>query len=128
MKWNEGHNWTLNNLNIPGNIEYFQYKYVVLRDGKPDRWEQGFNRIADLNLLKREKELILNDQFDRYTANFSMYYPVKTDEHMKINGDPEELGRWSHGAGPVSMGIAKEYVVWLTGESVKPWEYKVTFK
>jgi hypothetical protein len=47
---------------------------------------------------------------------------------MRINGDPEELGFWSKGCGPVTMGIAKKDVIWLTGEAVKPWDYHVSFK
>jgi hypothetical protein len=26
------------------------------------------------------------------------------------------------------MGISKDEVVWLTGEKVKPWKYRVVFK
>ena len=50
MKWTEGHVWVLSGMKI--NEAVFQYKYVVMKDGKPDRWEQGFNRIADLRLLQ----------------------------------------------------------------------------
>jgi hypothetical protein len=27
-----------------------------MKDGKPDRWEKGFNRIADLKLLQAEHD------------------------------------------------------------------------
>ena len=98
------------NLKIPGSDAVFQYKYVVLKDGKPDRWEKGFNRIADLRLLQAENDgatkLLLNDQFDRYTVNFSMYYPLKEGEYMKINGDPPELGFWQKGLGPINMQLS----------------------
>lgn len=49
MRWTEGHVWVLENVQI--SKPYFQYKYVVMKDGRPDRWEQGINRIADLALL-----------------------------------------------------------------------------
>ena len=45
MRWTEGHVWVLENVQI--SKPYFQYKYVVMKDGRPDRWEQGINRIAD---------------------------------------------------------------------------------
>ena len=38
MKWTDGHVWTLCDVPIR-NVQHFQYKYVVLKDGKPDRWE-----------------------------------------------------------------------------------------
>ena len=50
MKWSEGHIWVLPDIRISD--PYFQYKYVVLNNGQPERWEQGLNRIADLPLLK----------------------------------------------------------------------------
>lgn len=37
MKWTEGHIWTLPDMRISD--KYFQYKYVVLRNGVPERWE-----------------------------------------------------------------------------------------
>jgi hypothetical protein len=47
---------------------------------------------------------------------------------MRINGDPEELGFWNKGQGPLKMQKAKNEVVWLTGEKVRPWEFPVVFK
>lgn len=103
-----------------------------MKNGQPDRWEQGINRIADLALLQAQSgggtQLSLLDQFDRYTVNFSMHYPVEDCEYMRINGDPEELGFWNKGDGPLKMARARQEVVWLTGEKVRPWEFPVTFK
>ena len=74
------------------------YKYVVIQDGQPFRWEEGFNRIADLKLLSSQYNglttLQLNDEFNRFSVNFTMYYPLKNDQYMKINGDTPELGFW----------------------------------
>ena len=47
---------------------------------------------------------------------------------MKINGDPPELGFWQKGDGPISMQLAQNDVVWLTGEKVRPYNMPVTFK
>ena len=47
---------------------------------------------------------------------------------MKINGDPEELGFWQKGKGPLPMQLAKQEVTWLTGEKVVPWEFFTQFK
>lgn len=57
-----------------------------------------------------------------------MHYPVEDCEYMRINGDPEELGFWNKGLGPLKMQRAKQDVVWLTGEKVRPWEFRVAFK
>ena len=34
-----------------------------------------------------------------------MYYPLKNEiqDYMRINGDPEELGSWNKGLGPLRM-------------------------
>ena len=50
MKWTEGHVWVLDSLRVSSR-DFFQYKYVLMRDNKPLIWEQGFNRIADLRAL-----------------------------------------------------------------------------
>lgn len=128
MEWTEGHVWVLKNVKL--NVPFFQYKYVVLNNGQPERWELGLNRIADLALLKAEQpdqtDLILNDQFDTYTVNFSIHYPVDSNEHMRINGDPKQLGLWLQ-QGPVKMQLSDKDVVWLTGEKVRPWILPVVF-
>lgn len=49
------------------------------------------------------EDLELTDLFDRYTVNFTMYFPVKDAEYMRINGDPDELGFWNKGDGPLPM-------------------------
>lgn len=130
MKWTSGHVWVLENQQI--NAPYFQYKYVVLNNGQPDRWEKGINRIGDMVLLQAQTgggtDLSIYDQFDRYTVNFSMHYPMEDCEFMRINGDPPELGLWNKLEGPLKMQRARNEVVWLTGEKVKPWEFHCTFK
>lgn len=100
MKWNEGHVWSISGVKVPSSEEVFQYKYVVLNNNHPGRWEQGFNRIADLKLLAAQtgsNNVQLSDVFDRYTVDFSIYYPVQQTEYMRINGDPPELGLWNKG-------------------------------
>ena len=98
LKWTEGHVWVLPNVSISSSNCVFQYKYVVLDGGKAGRWEQGFNRIADLKLLSQKQgggsNVELQDEWDRYFVNFTMYFPLKQNEYMKINGDPPELGFW----------------------------------
>ena len=63
----------------------------------------------------------LFDQFEKYTVNFSVHYPLDDGEHMNINGETDQLGDWHNGKGPLEMQISKEEVVWLTGEKVHPW-------
>lgn len=48
----------------------------------------------------------LRDHFERYTVNFSIHYPLKEGEYMRINGDPEILGFWNKGTGPKRMEAA----------------------
>ena len=57
---------------------------------------------------------------------FSIYYPLKDErnEYMRINGDPIILGAWNKGEGPLKM-VKGEEVTWLTGQRVKPWEFRV---
>ena len=142
MKWTEGHIWEIN-LKMPSKDCVFFYKYVKVKDGNAEEWEQGYNRIADLlslhqtqNLSGKEESknsdvsnVILDDSWHQYTVNFSIYYPLKNEDEevMKINGEGKQLGAWNAGKGPRTMIQAKEEVVWLTGMKVRPWEWKVTF-
>ena len=36
---------------IISNVPYFQYKYVIMEDDQDLKWENGMNRIADLEML-----------------------------------------------------------------------------
>lgn len=50
MKWTEGHVWVAENILIQSS-SFFTYKYVVMKQDKAVRWEQGPNRVADLEIL-----------------------------------------------------------------------------
>lgn len=55
MKWTDGHNWVADNIRISqskGDPTHFMYKYALMRKGRHQYYEKGFNRIADLKLLK----------------------------------------------------------------------------
>ena len=69
----------------------------------------------------------LDDEWERFTVCFSMYFPTKTNEYMRINGDLPELGAWNKGDGPVRMKYGEERI-WLTGQKVKPWEFLLKVK
>lgn len=43
---------------------------------------------------------------------------------MRINGDLDQLGMWNKGDGPIKMTYGEE-MTWLTGQRVKPWEFRV---
>lgn len=60
MKWSEGHVWVLKDVVTCEPV--FQYKYLVVNNGQPERWEVGVNRIADLPLLEAESgDMVLQD-------------------------------------------------------------------
>ena len=58
---------------------------------QPIRWEYGINRIADLALLNHEQQdkeykqisknkinnNYIEDEWERFTIKFSIYYPLK---------------------------------------------------
>jgi hypothetical protein len=50
MKWTDGHVWVLDNP-IVSSVPYFSYKYVIMEDDQDLKWENGMNRIADLEML-----------------------------------------------------------------------------
>ena len=55
MKWTEGHNWVAEDIIInehKGDPSHFMYKYALVKNGKFQFFERGFNRIADLKLLQ----------------------------------------------------------------------------
>mmetsp|Transcript_18109 Transcript_18109/g.30921 ORF Transcript_18109/g.30921 Transcript_18109/m.30921 type:complete len:163 (+) Transcript_18109:268-756(+) len=141
MKWTAGHIWVLEGLRVPAGKSVFQYKYVKMENGSPVQWEQGYNRLADLYLLHqqqsqlgsgeqvRESSVHLIDSWEKYTVNFSIFYPLEDEvnQFMRINGEGKELGAWNKGLGPQKMLRAKREIVWLTGMKVHPWEWFVEF-
>ena len=50
MIWTEGHIWVLDSKIIKSK-QFLCYKYVLMKDEKPQTWERGENRLADLRLL-----------------------------------------------------------------------------
>ena len=84
MKWTEGHLWVLKDVIVPASSSVFTYKYVVAKDNGEQKWEKGYNRIADLVLLTKDQNqegeavpvLHLHDRWESYTVNFSIYYPL----------------------------------------------------
>jgi len=50
MKWTEGHIWVLDSP-IQTLEPHFTYKYVIFEDDKIVKFEDGIDRIADLELL-----------------------------------------------------------------------------
>ncbi len=57
--------------------------------------------------------------------NFSIYFPIKSNEIMRINGDIQEMGNWNKGEGPRPMSVSDTEVKWLTGSRVRPWVFTV---
>ena len=71
-----------------------------------------YSRIADLRLLEVQqqgqsvltlrKQLLnlfwsIEDEWERFIIHFTIYYPLKDSEIMRINGDLPELGSWNKG-------------------------------
>ena len=73
----------------------------------------------------RSKNLELLDEWERFIINFSIYYPIKSNEIMRINGDIIEIGNWNKGDGPKPMTQSDTEIRWLTGAKVKPWVFQV---
>ena len=59
-----GDSWALE-IAIPSYNSVFEYKYVVMNHGQPERWEQCSNRKADLKLNSGDSNKVwFEDQFD----------------------------------------------------------------
>lgn len=99
------------------------------------REEKGFNRLADLMILD---ELVLNDEWESYSVRFSIYYPMKDCEVMRVQGDSLQLGNWGCKIAGYNdkpgelhakiMSKSDREERWLTGEYVRPWLYEVKFQ
>ena len=102
LKWTEGHIWVSERpLFVKMNQSIFQYKYALLweKDLKLLKIERGVDRIADLKILpetlmntnetynkylqdyvSREgiqyKQVEMNDVWEKFTVNFTVFYPM----------------------------------------------------
>lgn len=54
LAWTPGHVW-VSKEPIVSQDDQFQYKYVLMKDGKVEKWERGVNRIADFKVLARAR-------------------------------------------------------------------------
>jgi uncharacterized protein YrzB (UPF0473 family) len=117
----------LKDLNIKGKSK-FNYKYVLMKNGKPQTWEQGENRIADLRILKNnggtfgesKKQVEIFDEWQAFTLRISAY-SVDQNDQLYICGPLKELGNNSK---PIRMQRIKQSS-WMNpkyGEMVRPFE------
>lgn len=93
LKWTEGHIWKSEEP-LEMQESRFEYKYVLLNEDDQEniQWEQGVNRIADLNILPnmvrkskkgqrtpREvdsvKHILLNDDWEQFKVRFTLFDP-----------------------------------------------------
>jgi hypothetical protein len=79
MKWMEGHVWVAENLLIQSS-SFFTYKYVVMKDDKAVKWEQGPNRVADLAILPDRSRV--QNQYGGSTYNMNKSRSI--DSHPRL--------------------------------------------
>ena len=102
MRWTEGHNWVLEN--HPMREPHFQYKYVLMAADRPQTWELGENRLADLSLLQNlrlddsyfghgkagTKVVEIMDQWQQVSLHFFLANP--SGSRLAIAGMDGKLG------------------------------------
>lgn len=106
LKWNEGSIWTTKDP-IVTNAPFFQYKYIIHKDGKLVRWEDGVDRIADCEILPEMttssgrfyshqtypgpnvKMCELLDTWEKYQIKFSCFSPFDDNEVVMESHTPE---------------------------------------
>lgn len=79
MKWTEGHIWVVENLLIYTN-SFFTYKYVVMKQDKAVKWEQGPNRIADLNILPDRSRILAQFSGTNKSRSIDSHYRLAEHE------------------------------------------------
>lgn len=60
------------------------YKYVLMNNGELVKWEDGFDRIADLDLLPEaphretgiRKDVEITDEWEKFKIIFSVNFPA----------------------------------------------------
>lgn len=82
--WTEGHIWR-SAKPIVVRESYFEYKYVLLEDEKVVAWEEGVNRIADLDALPEVKDFA---EHENQAPNMAKTNVQLKEQRMKI---PEEF-------------------------------------
>lgn len=66
---------------------YFKYKYVLMNKGQLVKWEDGIDRIVDLDILpntdfmKQEtKSCVLKDEWEKFGLRLSVYLPFEEQQ------------------------------------------------
>lgn len=100
--WSEDHIWETETP-ILTDQSYFSYKYVLVNNGQLVKWEDGFDRIADLDLLPEvahretgiRKDVEINDEWEKFKIIFSVNFPPDDpNQIVSVSGETEILGSW----------------------------------
>ena len=99
----------------------FEYKLVIRQDGCGARviWEDGYDRQALLR-VDCPAHVVVASTWERVHVRFSIHYPTRAGEQLRITGDPEVLGGWFR-PGPVPMQLGSDHEELETGGRGQRW-------
>ena len=72
LKCHDGHVWT-SPKPLATDKSKFMYKYVVCANNKILNWEDGCNRIADLDTMPKTDTYNFHDVWESYKVKFTLY-------------------------------------------------------
>ena len=73
-------------------IAFCEKQHIGLQTSGCSRHRRAMD-LTDSVIIAMSDFLV--DKWEHYTIRFSIYYPLKTNEKMRINGDLPELGSWN---------------------------------
>ena len=126
MKWTANHVWKIN-INLPSEIEYFEYKFVV-SENENLIWEKGKNRLFSKRNFECEDNIRISGKWETFYITFLIYYPLSSpNEVLQIMGGCTSIGKWfKNGGKPVKMQLGNEERN-INNVKGKFWEVKAEF-
>lgn len=135
LYWGDNHCWSTKEPVIV-NAPYFEYKYALFGvQGELEFWENGINRIADLETLPFEdatsssgiKHIFISDVWEEYKLRFTLYDPLyeRGDQMVMCPSDNSGLDTtypMERIDGPEDWLLSKY------GKAVPVWECEIPLK
>ena len=130
--WGDNHCWQTQEP-ILVDDPYFEYKFVLFgTEGELRFWEDGINRIADLETLPQEvpsapngpKHVFIHDVWEEYKIRFTVFDPLyeRGDQMLLIPG----AGSGLHATYPMQrVESPEEWLLSKYGKSVPLWECEI---
>mmetsp|Transcript_37102 Transcript_37102/g.36689 ORF Transcript_37102/g.36689 Transcript_37102/m.36689 type:complete len:139 (-) Transcript_37102:5-421(-) len=127
MEWHEGNIWKAT---VDVSSRVFCYKYVVVDQSDAIiRWEEGYNRICDLDIadkqgLCQDGEYQFEDKWGRFEMVFKLIHPLSDDMNriLRVSEPNATSYQWNEMKKPVEMHCTGKERLFAGSDKIKAYQ------